>query len=171
METFLASGGLLEDLGINPRVLGTQVVIFIATFLILARLLFGRVLSHVTRREEEVLKAREAIERDRAEVARLAKDFEARIARIDKEAYEKMQAVLREAMAAAAADVALAHSQAQEDVRKGRDAITAEKREALIALQAEIERLTFAVAEKVLEARVDPAVHGPAVRKYVSERS
>ena len=51
----------------------------------------------------------------------------------------------------------------EEEVRKAREAIERDR--------AEVERLTFAVAEKVLETRVDPAVHGPAVRKFVSERS
>ncbi len=171
METFLASGGLLEDLGIKLPVLGTQVVIFVITFLVLARLLFGRVLSHVTRREEEIRAAREGFERGRDGLAALAKDYEARIARIDKEAYEKLQAGLREAMAAAADEVARAQAAAREEVRKGRDAIAAEKREALAGLRDEVERLTFAVAQKVLEAPLDTAAHGPAVRKFVSERS
>jgi F-type H+-transporting ATPase subunit b len=171
METFLASSGLLEDLGINLRVLGTQVVIFVATFIILARILFSRVLVHVTRREEEIRKAREAGERARAEAERLAKDYEDRLARIDKEAYDRMQASLREAIAASSAEVARAQAVAREEVQRSHAAILAEKREALEGLHAEIERLTLALTEKVLETRLDPAVHGPVVRRYLSGRA
>ena len=171
METFLASGGLLEDLGINLRVRGTQVVIFVATFIILARILFSRVLVHVTRREEEIRKAREAIERDRAEVERLAKDYEGRLARIDKEAYDRMQTSIREAIAAASAEVARAQAGAREEVHKTLEIIASKKREALEGLRGEIEHLALALAEKVMETRLDPAVHGPVVHKYLSERT
>jgi len=171
METFLASGGLLEDLGINLLVLGTQVVVFVFTFIVLSRLLFGRILGHMTRREEEVRSRQEAVERDLAEVAVLAKDYEARKARIDSEADKMKNDLVRKAIAECASEVAQAQAEAQEEVRKGRDAIAAEKREALAGLRVEVERLTFAVAEKVMESRIDPAVHGPVVRKFLSERS
>lgn len=171
METFLASGGLLEDLGINLRVLGTQVVIFVATFIILAKILFGRVLVHMTRREEEIRKGREAAARDRAEVERLARDYEGRLARIDKEAYDRMQASIREAIVQASAEVAKAQAEAREEVRRSHAAIADEKRKALDGLKAEIERLTLALAEKLLETRLDPAVHGAEVRQYLSGRA
>ncbi len=171
METFLASGGLLEELGINLRVLGTQVVIFVVTFLVLSRILFGRVLDHVTRREEEIRKAREEAARGLAEAERLAKDYEGRLARIDKEAYERMQADLKEALAEVAGQLARAQASAREEVRKGREAIAAEKQTALAGLQGEVERMTLALGEKVLETRLDPAVHGPTVHRFLSGRS
>ena len=41
MEPLLAAGGgILDDLGINLKVWGVQVVVFVVTFLVLSRLLF-----------------------------------------------------------------------------------------------------------------------------------
>ena len=46
-------GKLLVDLGINWKILAIQVVIFVTTFLLLSKLLFGRVLSHLQQREAD----------------------------------------------------------------------------------------------------------------------
>lgn len=170
METFLASGGLLEELGINPPVLGTQVAIFVATFLILSRLLFGRVFSHMTRREEELRRARDAMERELARAEVLAKEYAVRLARIEAEAERLLNDLLRESKAAAAAAVVRAHAEAQEEIRKGREAVVAEKRRALEEIRGSIERLALDVAEKVLETHLDPAAHGPAVRRFLGEK-
>ncbi len=162
-------GGLLDDLGINLKVLATQVVIFVITFLVLGRLLFGRVLENMKRREEEASRMKEALERERENVERLAKEYEAILAKADREAYEKMQTALREAMAAAAAHTAKAHEEARERVRQAREEIAREKQAAVGNLRKEAAQLAVSVAEKVLEAPLDPAVHGPVAEKYVSE--
>ncbi|MBV8881173.1 MAG: hypothetical protein JO332_14505, partial [Planctomycetaceae bacterium] len=52
ISALLASGGLLQDLGINPVVVATQVVVFVITFLLLSRILFGRALGHMQQRED-----------------------------------------------------------------------------------------------------------------------
>ncbi len=169
METILAAG-LLDDLGINLKVWATQVAIFVVTFLVLSRVLFGRTLSFMQRREEEARTARDAIERDRAEVARMAKEVEAHLAKIDKEAYDKTQAILKEALAASQATVAKAQADARAEVERAAAEVAREKREALVKLRAEVARLTLEVAEKVLETKLDPSAQA-VVQKFVSERS
>ena len=144
ISTLLASGNLLDDLGINGVVWATQVVIFVITFLVLSRLLFGRALGHMQQREEEIRKAHEAIQRDRAEVERMTKEYEAHLAKVDKEGYDKTQEILREALAAAQASVAKAQADAK----------------------AETER-----AEKVMDTAVDAAAAGAAVQKLIQGRS
>ena len=81
ISTLLASG-LLDDLGVNFRVLGTQVVIFIITFIVLSRVLFGRVLDHMKRREEEIRRSTETIERDRQEVERMTAEYQASVVKV-----------------------------------------------------------------------------------------
>lgn len=171
MTSALLAAGLLDDLGINLRVLATQVVIFLITFLALSRILFGRTLGFMKKREEEVQASHEAIERDRAEVARLAREYEAHLAKVEREAYEKTQAIVKEALAAAAATVAEAQADAKAEVERVQAEIAREKREGLAQLRAEVTRLALGVAEKVMETKLDPAVHAAAVRKFVQERS
>ena len=171
MISSLLAAGLLDELGINPRVLATQVVIFVITFLALSRILFGRTLGFMKKREEEVKASHEAIERDRAEVARLTKEYEAHLAKIEKEAYDKTQAIVKEALAAAGATVAKAQADAKAEVERAQAEIAREKRESLGQLRAEVTRLTISVAERVMDTRVDPAAASAAVQKFVSERS
>src|SRR5579863_8192797 len=109
----LADGGLLHDLGLNGVVLATQVVIFVVTFLVLAKVLFGRALSHIQQREAEVRAAQEGIGRSRSEMERMTREYEAHLAQADKQGYDKTQEILREAMAAAQAAVAKAQADAK----------------------------------------------------------
>ena len=166
-----AEGGLLEGLGINLKVLATQVVIFSVTFLVLSRTLFGKALGFMRKREEEVKTSHEAIARDRAEVERLTKEYEAHLAKVEKDAYEKTQAIVKEALAAAAATVGKAQADAKAEVERAAAEIAGEKREGLAQLRAEVVRLTIGAAEKVLDTRLDPAAAGAAVQKFVQERS
>lgn len=170
MGMLLASGGLLEDLGINFQVLGTQVVIFVATFLILSRLLFARVFSHITRREEELRLARETLQQELARAEALAQEYAQRLARVEKEAEGLLNELIRESKAAGAALVARAQAEAQEEIRRGREAVAAEKQRALEEIRGQIERLAFAVAEKVLETPLDAAAHGATLRRFLEER-
>ena len=166
-----SEGGLLEGLGINLKVLATQVVIFSITFLVLSRTLFGKALGFMKKREEEVQASHEAIVRDQAEVARLTREYEAHIAKVEKEAYEKTQAILKEALAAAAASVGKAQAEAKAEVERAAAEIAREKKAGLEQLRAEVTRLTIDVAEKVMDTRLDPAAAGAAVRQFVQERS
>jgi F-type H+-transporting ATPase subunit b len=166
---FAGEGGLLANLGINLKVLAVQVAIFVVTFAVLSRVLFGRTVDFLRQREEEVRKSREAVERDRAEVERLRKDYEARLAKSDKETYEKAQSVLREAMATAASLTARAQADAKAEVERAQAEIAAEKRQALAQLRSEVGRLSLEVAEKVLETKLD-ASHGESARKFIEGR-
>lgn len=171
VSSLLASGGLLDQLGINPVVLATQVVIFVTTFLLLSRILFGRALGHMQQREEEIQKAQDAIRRDKAEVERMTREYEAHIAKVDKEGYDQTQVILTEALAAGQANLTKAQSEAKAQTERALAEIGREKKETLEKLRTDVTRLTLEVAEKVLDTRLDPAVHGAEVRKFIQERS
>ena len=171
ISTLLASGGLLHDLGINGVVLATQVVIFVITFLLLSKILFGRALGHMQQREEEIQKAHDGIRHDRAEVERMTKEYEAHLAKVDKEGYDKTQEILKEALAAAQSAVAKAQADAKAETERAAAEIAREKKDSLVQLRAEVTRLTLQVAEKVMETKLDAATHGATVQKFIQERS
>jgi len=166
-----SEGGLLESLGINFKVLLTQVVIFSITFVVLSRVLFGKALGFMKKREEEVKASHEAIGRERAEVVRLTKEYEAHIAQVEKEAYDRTQGILKEALAAASATVARAQADAKAEIERAQAGIAAEKKAGLAQLRGEVARLTQGVAEKVMDTKLDPAAATAAVQKLVGERS
>jgi len=164
-------GGLLHDLGINFAVVATQVVIFVTTFVLLGRILFGRALSHLHQREAEIKKAHDAIQHDRAEVERMTKEYEAHLAKVDKEGYDKTQEIMKEALATAQGAIAKAQADAKAETERATAEIAREKRDSLVKLRAEVTRLTLEVTEKVLDTKLDPASHGAQVDKFIQERS
>ena len=161
---------LLDDLGINFMVLGTQVVVFIITFVVLSRLLFGRVLGNMTRRERELKESRDSLAGDLEKAARLAKEFEEHMARADKAAYDRMQEIYREGMAEAGKIVAEAEARAREEITKAHAEITTEKAASLEALRSEVSQLTLEATSRILETEPDPAQR-KIVEKFVAERS
>jgi len=170
ISALLASGGLLQDLGINPVVLATQVVIFVVTFLLLSRILFGRALGFMQQREEEIKKAHDAIRHDRAEVERMTREYEAHLAKVDKEGYDKTQALLKDALAAAQASIAKAQADAKAESERAVAEIAREKKASLVQLRSDVTRLTLEVAEKVMDTKLDAGAQA-AVQKYIQERS
>jgi F-type H+-transporting ATPase subunit b len=166
-----SGGGLLDDLGVNLVVVATQVVIFVTTFLLLGRILFGRALGHLQQREDEIKKAHDSIAHERAEIERMTREYEAHLAKVDKEGYDKTQEILKEALAAAQASVAKAQADAKAETERAAAEIAREKRESLVQLRAEVTRLTIEVAEKVLETKLDPAASGAVVQKFMQGRS
>jgi F-type H+-transporting ATPase subunit b len=171
ISSLLASGGLLDQLGINPVVLATQVVVFVITFLLLSRILFGRALGQMQQREEEIQKAQDAIHRDKADVDRKTKEYEAHLAKVDKEGYDKTQSLLTETLAACQASLSKAQAEAKAQTERALVDIGREKKETLEKLRADVTRLTLEVAEKVMDTRLDPNVHGAEIRKFIQERS
>jgi F-type H+-transporting ATPase subunit b len=171
ISALLASGGLLQDLGINPVVLATQVVIFVITFLLLSRILFGKSMANMQQREDEIKKAHDAIKKDRADVERMTQEYEAHIAKVDKEGYDKTQELLKEALATAQANIAKAQGDAKAQTERALADIGREKQGALVQLRTDVTRLSLEVAEKAMATRLDPAVHGAAVQKFIQERS
>src|SRR5258705_8568126 len=166
MISSLLASGLLDDLGINFKVVAAQVVIFVVTFVLLSRILFGRALGHMQQREQEIKKAHDAIQHDRAEVERMTREDEAHLAKVDKEGYDKTQEILKEAMASSQAAVAKAQADAKAETEKAAAEIASEKRQSLAQLRAEVTRLTLEVAEKVMDTKLDAATHGATVQKF-----
>jgi F-type H+-transporting ATPase subunit b len=156
----LSAADVVKDLGIHLPVLAVQAFIFIVTFTVLRRLLFGRMMRFMTDREGEVDRALEAIRRDRAELERLTSEYEGHIARIEKEAYDRLQAVLKEALEARARISAEAQQKSAAEVKAALAEIGREKREALAALQKEVQTISREAVERVIGVPVDPSAAG-----------
>lgn len=169
MTFCLIAGDVLKDLGINFKVLGTQVVIFLITFLVLSRILFGRVLSHLRRREEEVRQREEGIARQRQEIDTLAAQYEAHIAMVEKEAYDRMQAVLREGLKAGEGILAQAQQEAKQQIDSARKAIVQEREAAGERLRSEAVGMTLDACRKILQMPLNEAQDRPIVEEAVRQ--
>ena len=152
----LAEGGILADLGIHPMVVLAQMFIFGITFIALRKLLFGRIMDHMTAREAETQRAEEKIRIDRAEGVRLAKEVEANLARIDKEAWERLQGVLKESIEARSRITAEAQARAAQETKAALEVIGRERNAALETLRKEVPALAMQAAERILGVPMEP---------------
>ena len=174
MLSLLASGdapSLLDTLGVSIPVVVLQIFIFVTTFVVLSNGLFGRVLRRMRDREEEIRKAQATVDHDRAELAKASHEYQDQLAKIDRSAYESGQSLIKAAMASAATTVAEAQERAKLEVQSAMAVVASEKSKAREKVREDVTRLTLEVVEKVLETKLDPAVHGGVVRKFVSERT
>ncbi len=170
MTVWLAAS-LLDELGLNFKVLGVQVAIFLTTFVVLSRFLFGRVLGHLQRREQEIRESEESIARERSSAEEMSRQYRAHLVRIDKEAYERMQDVYRETLVATGKTVAAAQGEARRQVEKARIEIAKEKSQASSQLRSEVARLTFDAVERALETRLDPQTHRAVVEAFLAGKA
>jgi F-type H+-transporting ATPase subunit b len=157
-------GQLLKDLGVNLWVVGIQVVVFVTTFLLLSRLLFGRVLAHLQQREHDQAALAERIRKSQEDAAKAAKEYEAKIAAVEKEAYARLQEILKDALDAKAKIVADAQKQAKAEIDSARASIAQEKQKAMAQLRSEVARLARDAAQRILDEPVDEAT----VRRIVT---
>lgn len=165
----LAAGSIADTLGIQPVVVLSQIIGFVLLFLVLKKFLFGRVVEHMEKRKEEIRSTFEQIERSKAEVARLTAEYQEKLAGIQKEAYAAMQKAIAEASALRAQMLAEAQKKSQEEFDRKLAELGREQQKAMVALRQEVVRLSLAVAEKLVDQKMDPAVHGQLVDKFLSE--
>jgi len=156
----LAEGGILADLGINPKVVLAQILIFVVTFIILRRLLFLPVMKYMTDREAEAERSAEKIRADIHEAERLAKEVEAHLARIDKEAWERLQALQKDALEARAKIAAEAQQRAGAETKAALAVIAREREAALETLRKEVPELARQAAERILGVPFEAASKG-----------
>ena len=149
-------GGILDQLGINLKVVAVQVVIFLITIWVLYRFLFRPVTEFTERRDKEMDEAVAGIEKNRAEVERLAAEYRKKLDEIEKRAYDRLQEAIKEGLKAKAEIVAKAEKETRSLVEKARAEIEKEKAAAREALRAEVKRLALDAAERLTGRAPDP---------------
>ncbi len=164
-----AGGGLLQQLGIEPKALLIQIAGFVLLYLLLKRFLFGPIGNLLRQREEEIQSTFQQIEADRAAAERARAELEQRLTQIETEARERMQAVLREAQALREEILSEAHKQAETIVENGRREIEREKQKALVELREEMANLAVLAAGKILGETLDRERHRRLVEEFIQK--
>ncbi len=162
---------ILKELGINLEVWLLQVLIFLFTFVVLSRVLFGRVVSHLLRREKDIEARETRLQEERAEVERLAKQYSKHIASVEKEAYNRMQAILKEGLDASHEMVAKAQKDAHDQLETARIAIQKERRNAGEELRSRVVEMTAEACSRILDMPLDACQVEPAMQDTLKEEN
>jgi F0F1-type ATP synthase membrane subunit b/b' len=158
---------LLDNLGLNLKIVAVQAGIFLALFFVLNGLLFGRTFAFMKEREEESKRIEASTASRRAEIGALGTDYDARMTQVEKDAYASLQAGVKEALAQKQRIVAESQQQVQERLRKSRGELAAARDQASSRLQSEVVQLAMRAAEKVLDRPLEEDRTGRLTEKKV----
>lgn len=164
-------GGLLQTLGIDPKVIAIQFVGFIFLFFVLKKLLFERILEFVQKRKEEISTAFETMEEERAEIERLKEEYKKHLEKIEDEGRELIAKAVKEGQLHKQELLEQAKSEADKLVEKAKREIELEKEKALVTIQEEVATLSILCAEKVIGETLDETKHKRLVLDVISDIS
>jgi F-type H+-transporting ATPase subunit b len=159
----------IETLGIDVRIIITQVVGFLILYLILNKFLFKRVQGILKKRKKEIKTTYEKNEAERQNVEQLKKEYEKRIEGIKLEA-EKATNEGRAIGEKKGEEVVLkAREESNQIIKNAKAGIEQEKEKAFGELKEKMAELSLQVASKVLDKELSPKDHAQFFEKSISE--
>ncbi|HEY1088900.1 MAG TPA: F0F1 ATP synthase subunit B [Archangium sp.] len=156
---------------VKPGLIIWTWITFIIVLFILRKFAWGPLLSAVDSREKSITNAIESAKRERAEAEKLLAEQKTAIAQARQEAADAVRKTQ--------ADMERFREELMEKARKEADslkadaqrAITEERIKAVAELKAESVKLSIAIAEKLLNERLDDAKHQQLAQQFVQDLS
>jgi len=140
----------LEQLGITPALLLTQVIGFLILLWLLNRFMFKPIFGILDQRQADIKATYDQLDDDRARMEQTRRQYEQRLAGIEAEAREKIQDAVKEAQALRDNLVADARNQAEAIVVQGRSENERERQAAFLEMRRQIVSLAMTAAGKVV---------------------
>jgi F-type H+-transporting ATPase subunit b len=140
---------LLKSLNIAPQILLYNGILFIALLIVMDRLFWKKVMSHLEKRKRDIANAYETVDATRRELDDLQHEYQGRIAHIEGDARARIQQTVREAQTQREQILAEAHKQAEEASRQGDQQIASEHDEAAAAMRNRLADVALEAIEKV----------------------
>jgi len=162
-------GELMQNLGLNPKVVLSQIIAFVFLYVVLKRFLFGPIANMIETRNNEI---RELADKARENAQRMedARDeYERRLGDIEREARDRIQEATRQAHDAAAQIVTEARQARDDLLVRAREEIRREKERALVEIRDEVATLAVRGAEQVIRKELDESLHRDMVRRFIDE--
>ncbi|MBI4122811.1 MAG: F0F1 ATP synthase subunit B [Parcubacteria group bacterium] len=141
---------LLENLGINGKLLAAQVLNFLLVFWLLRRFVFKRLLDFIENRKREIAKGLELKATAEREVERTKVLREDVLHKAQGEAQQVMRETQARSQAMEQQQMSLAKRKAEGIVKSAKDQASREQEAALKELQGQVRDMAFAAAARVL---------------------
>ncbi len=166
-----SGGGLLSDLGIDPKTLLVQALGFLIVIAILWKTVFGKVGGLLEERRSDINNQLEQLKTDREELDRLTAETRQRLGDIENEAQTKIQAAIEQGNTERQQIVAQARQDAEDEVARARAEIQREKDEAISELRGVVAELAIDAASKIISAELTPERHQNIIDTSISRLS
>ena len=132
-----------------------QLLAFVIVFYFLKKFAWQPILHVIKSRRERFEHEWTDIEKMKAEVAKLEKDYQAHLKKIEEEARVKMQEAVQEGRGIAREIQEKARAESQASYEKAKAHIELELEKSRLELRREIAKLSVQVAEKVIREKMD----------------
>ena len=160
---------LLEQLGITPALLITQIVGFLILLWLLNRFMFKPIFGILDERRLSIQETYDQLDRDRAAMEQTRRQYEERLANIEHDARERIQAAVKEAQSLRDSLVSDAQRQAEAIIAQGRNESEQERQQAFLEMRQQVVALAVAAAGKVVGESLDDARHVKLVDDFIGQ--
>ena len=152
-------GGILAQLGIDPKTIIIQVIGFLIVLAVLWKFVFGKVGGLLEERRSEIITQLEQLKSDREELDRLTAETRQRLGDIESEAQAKIQAAIEQGNTERQQIIVQARQEADDEIARAREEIQREKDEAISELRGVVAELAIDAASKIISAELTPERH------------
>ncbi|MYF99954.1 F0F1 ATP synthase subunit B [Candidatus Poribacteria bacterium] len=166
-----SGGGLLSDLGIDPKTILVQALGFLVVLAILWKFVFGKVGGLLEERRNEINTQIEQLKTDREELDRLTAETRQRLGDIENESQAKIQAAIDQGNAERQQIVDQARQEASDEIARARAEIQREKDDAISELRGVVAELAIDAAGKIISAELSPERHQNIIDASISRLS
>ncbi|MBI3943654.1 MAG: F0F1 ATP synthase subunit B [Chloroflexi bacterium] len=160
----------MEGLGIDARLLISQIINFAVLLFLLQRLLYKPLINTMAARRQRIEESLEEADRVRQQAGNAQKEYEAQLEKARREAQES---IARAAMASKKVEeeiLAEAQKQKEAIIQSGREQIEQERARAMAELQEQVIELSIAAARKVVGTDLDDQTHRKLIREFLSSQ-
>jgi F-type H+-transporting ATPase subunit b len=169
MNTLLLASNVFTD--VKPGLIIWTWITFIVVAVLLRKFAWGPLLSSVEGREKNIVDAIESAKRERAEAEKLLGEQKTAIAQARQEAADAVRKTQ--------ADMEKFRDELMNKARKEADALKAdaqraiveERTKAIVEIKAEAVKLSIAIAEKLINEKLDDAKHQQLAQQFVADLS
>lgn len=148
---------ILETLGFEFRIFFIQLVGFLLLFWLLKKFLWGRVMTMIQNRGDEIKNIYQENERTKEEVSALKSDYERRLSDAKTEADSIIQDAKLKAEQAGQEILEKTRQEADRIKEKGIKEIQQERNRVLSEIRGEVIDLSIEIASKLLQKTIDPS--------------
>lgn len=157
----------LDQLGVTPALLLTQIIGFLILLFVLNRFMFKPIFGILDQRQADIKATYDQLDDDRRRMEQTRRDYEQRLAGIETEAREKIQAAVKEAQALRDSLIADAQAQAATVIEQGRNQSERDRQKAFLEMRSQIVTLAVSAAGKVIDENLTDARQTKLVDDFI----
>ncbi|MBI3316207.1 MAG: F0F1 ATP synthase subunit B [Candidatus Omnitrophica bacterium] len=146
-----------------------QVLGFLAVFFLLKKLAWGKLMGAIDARRGKIRDEFQAIEKQKADLETLAKDYRRRLQHIDEEARAKIQEASEAGLTLAQDIQDKARGDAEKLLERAKAEIQQDIQKARLEMRNELVDLSTLITEKVLREKLDAREHERLVNQFIKD--